>query len=126
MRPLRMRESSSTSMRISTDPLIPVRHSLRPPLSSGNSEESQQSPNDVVVVKLVSLPVSSLHLFLVLPVVNVVTPGGGGGGGGGRGGDQVQQKFNKDISKKKILRNCKNHIDFGFCNIFNNFINLSV
>lgn len=51
-----------------------VRHSLRPSLSSGDRKESEQSPDDVVVVKLVSLPFSSLHLLLVLPVVNVVTP----------------------------------------------------
>lgn len=51
-----------------------VRHSLRPSLSSGDCKESEQSPDDVVVVKLVPLPFSSLHLLLVFPVVNVVTP----------------------------------------------------
>lgn len=67
------------SMRVSgARPLIPVRHSLRPALSGGNCEESEQSPDDVVIVKLLSLPVSSLHLLLVLPIVNVVTPGGEG------------------------------------------------
>ena len=66
-------------MRIRAHPPIPVRHSLRPALSSGNSEESEQSPDHIVVVKVVSFPVSPLHLLLVLPVVNVVTPGEGGG-----------------------------------------------
>lgn len=61
-------------MRISTRLVIPGRHLLRPSLSSGDSEEGEQSPDDIVVVKVVPLPLSSLHLFLVLPVVNVVTP----------------------------------------------------
>lgn len=65
---------SSLSMSISTRPVIAGRHLLRPTLSSGDSEEGEQSPDDIVVVKVVPLPLSSLHLFLVLPVVNVVTP----------------------------------------------------
>lgn len=50
--------------------------SLRPALSGGHGEEGEQGPDHIVVVKLVSPPVSSLHLFLVFPVVNVVTPQG--------------------------------------------------
>lgn len=55
---------------------ISKRNSLRPSLSSGNREESKERPDDVVVVKLMPLPLSSLHLFLVFPVVNIVTPEG--------------------------------------------------
>lgn len=49
-------------------------HSLRPALSSRDGEERQQSPDDVVVVELVPLPLPPLDLLLVLPVVDVVTP----------------------------------------------------
>lgn len=51
-----------------------IGHSLRPALPRGDSEERQQSPDDVVVVELVPLPLPSLDLLLVLPVVDVVTP----------------------------------------------------
>lgn len=49
-------------------------HSLRPALPSRDGEERQQSPDDVVVVELVPLPLPPLDLLLVLPVVNVVAP----------------------------------------------------
>lgn len=45
--------------------------SLRPPLSSGDGEECEESPADVVVVKLVSPPLSPLHFLLVSGVINV-------------------------------------------------------
>lgn len=45
---------------------------LRPPLSSWDSEKCEESPADVVVVKLVSPPLSPLHLLFVSAVVNVV------------------------------------------------------
>lgn len=47
------------------------RRSLRPPLSRGDGEEGEESPADVVIVKLVSPPLPPLHLLLVSGVVNV-------------------------------------------------------
>lgn len=45
---------------------------LRPPLSSRDGEKCEQGPADIVVVKLVSPPLSPLHLLFVSAVVNVV------------------------------------------------------
>lgn len=45
---------------------------LWPSLSCGHSEECQESPEDVIVVKLMSLPLPLLHLLPVPPIVNVV------------------------------------------------------
>lgn len=47
------------------------RCSLRPPLSSGDGEECEESPADIVVVKLVSPPLSPLYFLLVSGVINV-------------------------------------------------------
>lgn len=47
------------------------RRSLRPALSRGDGEEGEESPADVVIVKLVSPPLPPLHLLLVSGVVNV-------------------------------------------------------
>lgn len=55
-------------------PIDALGHSLRPALPCGDGEERQQSPDDVVVVELVPLPLPPLDLLLVLPVVDVVTP----------------------------------------------------
>lgn len=49
-------------------------HSLRPALPCGDGEERQQSPDNVIVVELVPLPLPPLDLLLVLPVVDVVAP----------------------------------------------------
>lgn len=52
---------------------------LRPPLSSRDGEKGEESPADVVVVELVSLPLSPLHLLFVSAVVNVVASTGNRG-----------------------------------------------
>lgn len=49
---------------------------LRPSLSRWNSKECEEGPADVVVVKLVSLPLSPLHLLFVSAVVDVETSAG--------------------------------------------------
>lgn len=46
-------------------------YSLRPPLSSGDGEECEESPANIVVVKLMSPPLSPLHFLLVSGVINV-------------------------------------------------------
>lgn len=47
------------------------RCSLWPALSSGDGEECEESPADIVVVKLVSPPLSPLYFLLVSGVINV-------------------------------------------------------
>lgn len=44
-------------------------HSLRPPFSSGDGEESEQGPSHVVVVKIVLLPLTLLRSNLI-PVIH--------------------------------------------------------
>lgn len=52
-------------------------HSLRPPLSRGDSEEGEQGPSHVVVVKIVLLPLPLLSFnFLSSHVQQVFTPKG--------------------------------------------------
>lgn len=45
---------------------------LWPALSGGHGEERQKSPEDIIIVELVSLPLPLLHLLPVPPIVNVV------------------------------------------------------
>lgn len=45
---------------------------LWPALSCGHSEKRQKSPEDVIIVELVSSPLPPLHLLPVPPIVNVV------------------------------------------------------
>lgn len=40
-------------------------HSLRPPLSSGHSEEGEQGPSHVVVVEIVLLPLPLLSFYFI-------------------------------------------------------------
>lgn len=54
----------------------PDNNLLRPSLSRGNSKECEEGPADIVVVKLVSLPLSPLHLLFVSAVVDVETSAG--------------------------------------------------
>lgn len=46
-----------------------------PALSGGDSEEREESPEDVVVVKLVLLPLSGLSRHIVLIVIQKLAPG---------------------------------------------------
>lgn len=46
-----------------------------PALSGGDSEEREESPEDVVVVKLVLLPLSGLSRHVILIVIQKLTPG---------------------------------------------------
>lgn len=43
---------------------------LRPPLSSGNSEEGEKGPSHVVVVKIALPPLSLLRLYFIVAFVN--------------------------------------------------------
>lgn len=45
---------------------------LWPALSGGHREECQKSPEDIIIVELVSPPLPLLQLLPVLPIVNVV------------------------------------------------------
>lgn len=47
-------------------------YSLGPTFTSGDCEQGEQSPDDVVVVKLMAFPLPALHLHLVLLVVHIV------------------------------------------------------
>lgn len=60
------------SLKLITNQIIFKVRLLRPSLSSWDSEKCEESPADVVVVKLVSLPLSPLHFLFVSAVVNVV------------------------------------------------------
>lgn len=47
---------------------------LWPALSCGHSEECKKSPEDIIIMELVSPPLPLLHLLPVSPIVNVVAP----------------------------------------------------
>lgn len=47
-------------------------YSLRPPFPCGDSEEGQQSPDDVVIMEFMALPLSAFHLHLVFLVIYIV------------------------------------------------------
>lgn len=47
---------------------------LWPALSRGHSEECKKSPEDIIIVELVSSPLPLLHLLPVPRIVNVVAP----------------------------------------------------
>lgn len=49
-------------------------HSLRPPLSSGHSEEGEQGPSHVVVVEIVLLPLPPLSFYFIFIVYQVLAP----------------------------------------------------
>ena len=47
-------------------------YSLRPSFPCGDSEEGQQSPDDVVIMEFMALPLSAFHLHLVFLVIYIV------------------------------------------------------
>ena len=47
-------------------------HSLRPPFPCGDGEEGQQSPDDVVIMEFMALPLSAFHLHLVFFMIYIV------------------------------------------------------
>lgn len=47
---------------------------LWPALSCGHSKECKKSPEDIIIVELVSPPLPLLHLLPVPAIVNVVAP----------------------------------------------------
>lgn len=55
---------------------------LWPSLAGGDSEEGEQRPEHIVVVKLILLPLPLLCLHLIVLLVDQVFPPGRGGGGG--------------------------------------------
>jgi hypothetical protein len=50
----------------------PIHHSLRPSFPSGDCEEGEQRPDDVVIMEFMALPFSALHLHLVFLMVYIV------------------------------------------------------
>lgn len=50
----------------------PAEYSLGPSLAGGHREQGEQSPDDIVIVELVPLPLPAFHLHLVLLVVHIV------------------------------------------------------
>lgn len=51
------------------------RHSHGPPFSCGHREQCQQSPEHVVIVKVVLLPLSWLSFHFLLLIIQVLAPG---------------------------------------------------
>lgn len=46
-----------------------------PPLSCGDSEECQQSPEDIVIVEFIFLPLPGLSLHIVFCIIEILAPG---------------------------------------------------
>lgn len=72
-RPAELWKAAITSETI-TDPAGPG-YSRWPPFARGDGEEREQSPEHVVVVKLVFFPFPGLRLHLIFFIIEVLTPG---------------------------------------------------
>lgn len=71
-------------------------HSHWPALSSGDSEECQESPQNVVIVKLILLPLSGLSCHIVFVIVKEMTPETD------RRRDTIRGKANKKQQSKRV------------------------
>lgn len=55
--------------------LVQGKHSHGPAFSRGHSEERQQSPEDVVIVEVIFLPLPGLGFHLLLLIIQILAPG---------------------------------------------------